>query len=70
MNKKPVQKTLTKPEEDRIREKLQGRGITNEDNTIYIELLKSRTEPTGVYDFLEFDGNTGKIKNRDINNFS
>ncbi len=70
MNKKPVQKTLTKPEEDRIREKLQSRGITNEDNTIYVELLKSRTEPTGVYDFLEFDGNTGKIKNRDTTNFS
>jgi len=70
MNKKPVQKTLTKPEEDRIREKLQSRGITNEDNTIYVELLKSRTEPTGVYDFLEFDGNTGKIKNRDTNSFS
>lgn len=70
MNKKPVQKTLTKPEEDRIREKLQGRGITNEDNTIYVELLKSRTEPTGVYDFLEFNGNTGKIKNRDTNSFS
>jgi len=70
MNKKPVQKTLTKPEEDRIREKLQSRCITNEDNTIYVELLKSRTEPTGVYDFLEFDGNTGKIKNRDTTNFS
>ena len=70
MNKKPVQKTLTKPEEDRIREKLQSRGITNGDNTIYVELLKSRTEPTGVYDFLEFDGNTGKIKNRDTTNFS
>lgn len=70
MDKKPIQKTLTKPEEDRIREKLQGRGITNEDNTIYVELLKSRTEPTGVYDFLEFNGNTGKIKNRDTNSFS
>ena len=64
MNKKPVQKTLTKPEEDRIREKLQSRGITNGDNTIYVELLKSRTEPTGVYDFLEFNGNTGRISNR------
>lgn len=64
MNKKPVQKTLTNPEDDRITEKLQSRGITNGANTIYVELLKSRTEPTGVYDFLEFNGNTGRISNR------
>lgn len=70
MNKKPIQKTLTIPEKDRIREKLDGRGITNEANTIYVELLKSRTEPTGVYDFLEFNGNTGRISNRDTNSFS
>ena len=65
MDKKPIQKTLTKPEETSIKEKIQSRNIPNDGaNTIYIELLKSRTEQTGVYDFLEFNGNTGRISNR------
>jgi hypothetical protein len=65
MNKKPIQKTLTKPEETSIKEKIQSRNIPNDGaNTIYIELLKSRTEATGVYDFLNFNGNTGRISNR------
>ena len=65
MDKKPIQKTLTKPEETSIKEKIQLRNIPNDGaNTIYIELLKSRTEATGVYDFLNFNGNTGRISNR------
>ncbi len=65
MDKKPIQKTLTKPEETSIKEKIQSRNIPNDGaNTIYIELLKSRTEATGVYDFLNFNGNTGRISNR------
>jgi len=65
MDKKPIQKTLTKSEETSMKEKIQSRNIPNDGaNTIYIELLKSRTEATGVYDFLNFNGNTGRISNR------
>jgi len=40
--------------------RLKGEGAKN----MYLEILKSRDLPTGSYDFLEFNGNTGKIKNR------
>ena len=30
---------------------------------MYLEILKSRDLPTGAYEVLDFNGNTGKIKN-------
>jgi hypothetical protein len=32
---------------------------------MYGELLKSREQATGSYSFLELNGNTGKIKNKE-----
>jgi DNA primase len=65
MDKKPVLKGITEAEADEINKrmfnrKVQGDGAKN----MYLEILKSRDLPTGSYDFLDFDGNTGKIKNR------
>jgi DNA primase catalytic core len=66
MDKKPVLKGITEAEADEInlrisKRKLQGDGAKN----MYLEILKSRDLPTGSYDFLEFNGNTGKVKNRE-----
>lgn len=36
---------------------------------LFIRLLKSRDLPVGAYTILDFNGNTGKIKNRAINKF-
>jgi len=33
------------------------------DSGMYVELLKSRDLSTGIYEVLEFNGNTGKVKN-------
>ena len=33
---------------------------------MYVELLKSRDLSTGIYEVLEFNGNTGKVKNSSI----
>jgi hypothetical protein len=65
MDKKPVLKGITDAEVDEINtrisnRRLQGDGAKN----MYLEILKSRDLPTGSYDFLEFNGNTGKITNR------
>jgi hypothetical protein len=32
---------------------------------MYIELLKSRELQTGIYELLDYNGKTGKIKNRE-----
>ena len=66
MNKKPVLKGISDAEQSAINEKLASRGITGEgENNFYLEILKSRDLPTGSYDFLDFNGKTGKLKNRD-----
>jgi DNA primase catalytic core len=36
------------------------------DSGMYVELLKSRDLSTGIYEVLEFNGNTGKVKNSSI----
>ena len=66
MDKKPVLKGITDAEADEINLRLSNRRLKGEgDKNMYLEILKSRDLPTGSYDFLEFNGNTGKIKNRE-----
>ena len=65
MDKKPVIKAIAKDEADVINQRLSNRNLQGEGaKNMYLEILKSRDLPTGSYDFLEFNGNTGKIKNR------
>jgi replicative DNA helicase len=64
MNKKPVLKGITEAEVDEINNRLTKRGINTEgEGNMYIEILKSRDLATGSYEFLNFNGNTGKLKN-------
>jgi len=64
MGKKPVLKAITDAEADEINFKISKRNLSVEkDKNMYLEILKSRDLPTGSYDFLEYNGNTGKIKN-------
>jgi hypothetical protein len=69
MDKKPVLKGITDAEQDaidyKINQRLTSKTENLEDCKMYLEILKSRDLPTGAYDFLEFNGNTGKVKNRD-----
>jgi DNA primase len=66
MDKKPVLKGINDAEIEEINSKLRVRGVKGEGSkNMYLEILKSRDLPTGSYDFLDFDGNTGKVKNRD-----
>lgn len=68
MDKKPVLKGINDAEIEEINSKLRVRGVKGEGSkNMYLEILKSRDLPTGSYDFLDFDGNTGKVKNRDNN---
>lgn len=65
MDKKPVLKGITEAEGDEINARLTRRRVHGEGaGNMYLEILKSRELPTGAYDFLEFNGNTGKLKNR------
>jgi replicative DNA helicase len=65
MDKKPVLKGITDAEIDEINRRIFSRKVKGDGaNNMYLEILKSRDLPTGSYDFLDFDGNTGKIKNR------
>jgi replicative DNA helicase len=65
MDKKPVLKGITDAEIDEINRRIFSRKVKGDGaKNMYLEILKSRDLPTGSYDFLDFDGNTGKIKNR------
>jgi replicative DNA helicase len=69
MDKKIKLTDINKNETEEINKKiatkrLQGEGAKN----MYLEILKSRDLPTGAFDFLDFNGNTGKIKNREVEN--
>lgn len=67
MDKKPVLKGITNEERDEINDKIRHRGLSGDgDKNMYLEILKSRDLPTGSFEFLDFNGNTGKIKNRTI----
>jgi DNA primase len=71
MDKKPVLKGITDAEAEEINTRISNRRITGEGaKNMYLEILKSRDLPTGSYDFLEFNGNTGKVKNREVESFS
>jgi len=64
MDKKPVLTKTTEAEANEISMRISNRRLKEEGaKTMYLEILKSRDLPTGSYDFLEFNGNTGKIKN-------
>lgn len=66
MDKKPVLKGITDAEADEINMRISNRRLKGEGaKNMYLEILKSRDLPTGSYDFLEFNGNTGKVKNRE-----
>lgn len=66
MDKKIVLKGITDAERAEINSKMSSRGISGDGTgTMYLEILKSRDLPTGSYDFLQYDGNTGKVKNKD-----
>ena len=71
MDKKPVLKGITDSETEEINMRISNRKLTGEGaKNMYLEILKSRDLPTGSYDFLEFNGNTGKVKNREVESFS
>jgi len=64
MNKKPVLKGIDEQERYGIDSKLASKGVRGEGgNNFYLEVLKSRDIATGSFEFLEFNGNTGKVKN-------
>jgi replicative DNA helicase len=58
IGKKDVNKETSKGELNEINKRTGGA-----ESGIYIELLKSRDLPTGSYEVLDYNGNTGKIKN-------
>ena len=59
LEKEPVLKGITNQETDEIKKK-----VGEEKEGIWIEILKSRDLPTGAGELLDFNGNTGKIKNQ------
>jgi replicative DNA helicase len=64
MDKKPVLKGITDSETEEINMRISNRRLTGEGaKNMYLEILKSRDLPTGSYEFLDFNGNTGKISN-------
>jgi replicative DNA helicase len=67
MNKKPDLKGITDAEATEVesrKTKAKSNGTYSE-SSIYVEILKSRELPTGGYEFLELQGNTGRITQRD-----
>ncbi len=69
MDKKPVLNSITEAEQDEIDIKLKNRpSKSRSQSKMYLEILKSRDLPTGAYDFLDFNGRTGKVKNREPHN--
>ena len=60
LHKKPVLKGITEAEADVISQRING-----VEKGMYIEILKARDLPTGAYEVLDYNGNTGKIANRE-----
>ena len=58
VSKNIVGKDISKGEENEIKKRIGG-ATTG----MYIELLKSRELQTGIYELLDYNGKTGKIKN-------
>jgi hypothetical protein len=66
MDKKLKLTDIRDAEKDEINKKIAQKRILGEGaKNMYLEILKSRDLPTGAFDFLNFNGNTGKIKNRE-----
>jgi hypothetical protein len=71
MQKETVDHILTKEEKEEIGNKISKGGVEglcyygSYYEFMYGELLKSREQATGSFSFLELNGNTGKIKNRE-----
>jgi DNA primase len=59
IDKKTVLKGITEGEAQEINQIKQSKG--NPDTGMYVEILKSRELPTGAYEILPFNGNTGRI---------
>jgi DNA primase catalytic core len=69
MDKKPVLNSITDAEQNEIDIKLKNRpSKSRSQSKMYLEILKSRDLPTGAFDFLDFNGRTGKVKNREPHN--
>ena len=64
VSKNIVSKDTSKGEEGEIKKRTNGA-----DKGMYIELLKSRELQTGIYELLDYNGKTGKIKNREERSF-
>lgn len=65
ISKNIVGKDTSKGEESEIKKR------TKDATTgMYVELLKSRELQTGIYEVLDYNGKTGKIKNRDKDSYS
>ena len=58
VSKNIVGKDTSKGEESEIKKRT-GEATTG----MYVELLKSRELQTGIYELLDYNGKTGKIKN-------
>jgi DNA primase catalytic core len=66
MSKKPVLKGINDAEQDEINLKVKNRHLSGDgSNNMYLEVLKSRDLSTGSYEFLNLNGNTGKLTNRE-----
>jgi hypothetical protein len=67
MDKKSKLKGITDAEVDAINDKLRARRLPENggEGNMYLEVLKGRDIPTGSFEFLKFNGNTGKLKNRE-----
>jgi hypothetical protein len=60
-------RSINEAEVIEINNKLRTRGLEGfGEKNFYLEILKSRDLPTGAFEFLHFNGNTGKVKNREI----
>jgi replicative DNA helicase len=64
MSKKPVLKGINEAEADEINRKLKARKLKTEAGNMYLEILKSRDLGTGSFEFLAYNGNTGRVTNR------
>lgn len=64
LHKKPVLKGITEAEADVINQRTNG-----VEKGMYLEILKARDLPTGAYEILDYNGNTGKIANREATGY-
>lgn len=71
MYKKPLLKGINEGEKDAINVKVQAankhrKTQINEEQGMYMEILKSRDLKSGGWEIFDYNGNTGRIKNAEI----